>query len=42
MSLAENLKTLLSESIAFDLSNAKWAKPKLIYKQKERTKRFLP
>ena len=31
MFLAENLKTLLSASIAFDRSNAKWAKPKPIY-----------
>ena len=28
-------------SIAFDLSNAKWAIPKPLYKQKEITKRFI-
>ena len=28
-------------SIAFDLSNAKWAMPKPLYKQKEITKRFI-
>ena len=33
--LAENLRTLLSASIAFVRTNAKWAKPKTLYKQKE-------
>ena len=41
MFLAENLKTLLSASIAFVWTNTEWAKPKPLYKQKERTKRFI-
>ncbi len=32
--LAENLKIHESASIAFDRSNAKWTKPKPLYKQK--------
>ena len=40
MFLAENLKTLLSASIAFVRTNTEWAKPKPLYKQKERTKRL--
>ena len=38
--LSGELKTL-NASIAVDLSNAKWAKPNPIYKQKEITKRFI-
>ena len=41
MFLAENLKALLSASIAFVRTNTEWAKPKPLYKQKERTKRFI-
>ena len=41
MFLAENLKTLLSASIAFVWTNTEWAKPKPLLKQKERTKRFI-
>ena len=41
MFLAENLKTILSASIAFVWTNTEWAKPKPLYKQKERTKRFI-
>ena len=33
--LAENLRTLLSASIAFVRTNARWAKPKPLYKQEE-------
>ena len=39
MFLAENLEIPLSASIAFDRSNALWAKPKPLYKQKEQTRK---
>ena len=42
MLLAENLKTPLNASIAFDRSNAKWAKPNPLYKKKRENKTVYP
>ena len=39
--LVENLKITLNASIAFDWSNALWAKPKPLYKQKREDKSVL-
>ena len=39
--LSGELKNTLSVSIAFVWTNTEWANPKPLYKQKERTKRFI-